>query len=319
MLRRPFYYGLVRVGRESFAGLHQPLISKELFDQVGTVLDGRVAVRSYESRPYVFRRMVTCARCGRHLYAEVQKGLAYYRCHSDGCQGTCLRETALVRQVLDELGSFPITDAVIAQFNEFVQLERAKIAGAQETSESIARMQLGAIKDRLNRLTDAYLDAAIDRDTFEARKQLIEEERLLLQGDVQNPTAQVDRFSESAARCLELLKSLQTLDETASAERLHGTLKSAVSNCTASGKDVEITWGEPIHVLFAEEPVLVGPPTRDSYRTIRPRCRRRIRRAGVPLGIRAMKLRVKRLITFLLKSPEKEMRKDSLRVFVDRH
>jgi site-specific DNA recombinase len=267
MLRRPFYYGLIEVGTDSYAGVHPPLISKELFDKVGAVLDGRISVRSYEKHVYALRRMVECTVCTRHLYAETQKGHAYYRCHTDGCQGTCYRETALVRRVLDDLDTFPITDAVIAKFQELAATKREELVGRSGSSEALARLQLGRIEERLSRLTDAYLDGAVDREALDARKKTLEVERLEANTVLANPGSDAQQFESESARCLELLKALKTLDETATSTELRDVLKSVVSNCMVNRNDVAITWASPIHVLFAEEPVLVGPHAHDSYRT----------------------------------------------------
>jgi DNA invertase Pin-like site-specific DNA recombinase len=267
ILRRPFYYGLVTVGGESFAGNHPPLVSKELFDQVQAVLDGRIAVRSYQSRPYVFRRMVECAQCGRHLYAEVQKGNAYYRCHSDGCAGTCLRETAILSRVLEEMSSFPITDEVLAQFEEYAARIHRELAGTDEADAVVARVQLGALKERTARLTDALIDAVIDRETYDEKKRRLEEHRLRLESQLATPNFKAERFKREADRSLELLKGLQTLDERAINAEMRDVLQTAISNCRAYRKDVEITWGDAVRDLFAREPAPVGPHARDSYRT----------------------------------------------------
>ena len=38
MLRNPLYYGEFRSGRKMYRGIHEPLISQDLFDQVQDVL-----------------------------------------------------------------------------------------------------------------------------------------------------------------------------------------------------------------------------------------------------------------------------------------
>lgn len=267
MLRRPFYFGLIDVNGEAFAGAHPPLISKALFDAVGAVLDGRIAKRSYETRPYILRRMIRCAQCNRHLYAETQKGHTYYRCHTDGCQGTSLRESEVVRRILDGLDSFPVTDAVIARFKALVAIKATALRESLQCNGPNAHLLLGQLDDRLNRLTDAYIDRALDREAFDARKSSLEAERLRLTNVVRNPLANEMLFRQNADRSLELLMTLKTLDASATSEELHSLVKATVSNCTARQKYVDITWNYSVTALFAKEPDPVGPPTHDSYRT----------------------------------------------------
>lgn len=268
LLRRSFYYGLIEVKGEAFAGAHTPLVSKKLFDAVAAVLDGRTAKRSYETRPYILRRTIRCQRCQRHLYAETQKGHVYYRCHSEGCQGTSLRETEVVRRILDGLGAFPVSAAVLDRFRTLVEAKRAALLRDLGSSIDSAHLLLAQLDERLERLTDAYLDRAIDRAAFEARKTVLECERLALQLRLQNPNVIEAAFQANVERCLELLRTLQTLDEITTGERLRAVVKATVSNCVARQKYVDITWDSSVSVLFAEEPVPVCALAHDTYRTL---------------------------------------------------
>ena len=46
MLRNPFYMGIVRMSGETYPGIHQPLVSKAVFDRVQRALDGKKASAS---------------------------------------------------------------------------------------------------------------------------------------------------------------------------------------------------------------------------------------------------------------------------------
>jgi len=47
MLRNPFYVGIIRmkVSGETYAGVHQPIVSIGLFDRVQNVIDGKLSKR----------------------------------------------------------------------------------------------------------------------------------------------------------------------------------------------------------------------------------------------------------------------------------
>ena len=56
------------------------------------ILAGKTVLRSVKHN-FLFRRRVRCAKCGLHLIGERQKSqYVYYRCHSETCPGTSLRE-----------------------------------------------------------------------------------------------------------------------------------------------------------------------------------------------------------------------------------
>src|SRR5947208_183592 len=83
ILNNPFYLGLIRLRRtgETFAGAHEPLITKQLFDRVHRILNNRTPTRTI-IHDFVFRRLLRCKSCGYSLIGERQKGHAYYRCHT---------------------------------------------------------------------------------------------------------------------------------------------------------------------------------------------------------------------------------------------
>jgi hypothetical protein len=82
MLRSPVYAGLVRWKGAEHEGIHQPLISRELFDRVQRVLDAHSTggERSWKHDHYL-KGTLLCAECGSKLYYAVAKGrFSYFRC-----------------------------------------------------------------------------------------------------------------------------------------------------------------------------------------------------------------------------------------------
>ncbi len=105
ILHNPFYAGtmLVRNTGETFPGIHEPIISPALFERVGVVLKGRRPV-GREPHWFVYRGLVRCVGCSRHIIGDHRKGHTYYRCHVKKCRGTSVRE-----EVLDEAARAALT------------------------------------------------------------------------------------------------------------------------------------------------------------------------------------------------------------------
>jgi site-specific DNA recombinase len=90
MLRSPVYAGIVRWKGAEHEGIHQPLISRELFDRVQRVLDAHSTggERSWKHDHYLKGTLV-CAECGSKLYYALAKGrLGYFRCIGRNTQRT---------------------------------------------------------------------------------------------------------------------------------------------------------------------------------------------------------------------------------------
>lgn len=82
MLRNPAYAGIVRWKGVERKGTHPPLISRDLFDRVQSVLDAHSSggERSWKHDHYLKGTLV-CAECGARLYYVVAKGrFGYFRC-----------------------------------------------------------------------------------------------------------------------------------------------------------------------------------------------------------------------------------------------
>lgn len=102
----PFYYGHFRYRGELYEGAHKPIISKQIFDRVQTVLTDRSRYQYSKRHLFPFNRFMVCAKCGRTVVGQRQKGIHYYRCTSkrDVCAADYVKEELIVEQVQDAIG-----------------------------------------------------------------------------------------------------------------------------------------------------------------------------------------------------------------------
>jgi site-specific DNA recombinase len=82
MLRNPVYAGVVRWRGVDRDGMHPPLVSRDLFDKVQTILDAHSSggERSWKHDHYLKGTLV-CAECGSKMYFALAKGrFGSFRC-----------------------------------------------------------------------------------------------------------------------------------------------------------------------------------------------------------------------------------------------
>jgi site-specific DNA recombinase len=93
LLRNPFYIGYLdaRATAELLPGVHQPLVSREIFFQVQSRLTTRFWPRRLKHR-FKYSRMLRCTTCGKCLVGSIAKGRVYYRCQTTTCPTNCVRE-----------------------------------------------------------------------------------------------------------------------------------------------------------------------------------------------------------------------------------
>lgn len=267
LLKRSFYYGRIAVNNESFVGSHDPLISKATYDTVQKTLAARLKRKTYGTRTYLFQHRLQCSRCERLLYAETQKGNVYYRCHSDGCKGTSLRETSIIERMTSEVESMSLTDEALEMFANMFSIHTSSSAIDQDDTKRFVNLQLSQISARQSRLIDAFLDQALDRTEYESRKTSLINEHIVLTErlvSIENPSPQ---SADRQSKFLELLSGLQCMGEMEEFAKKRAALICGVSNFVVTRKTVDIQWKSTVQMLLNKGIILSGGDERDNYRT----------------------------------------------------
>jgi hypothetical protein len=131
------------------------------------------------------------------------------------------------------------------------------------------KMSLGQVASRLARLTDAFLDGALDKDLFEERKTaLLEERRRLGEAAAQldtDPGREITRSEEF----LELCGSAEMLYESAIGEEKRDLVASITSNRWVEGKKLDFTWASPFDLIAERNAITSSRLQRDEPRTWR--------------------------------------------------
>ena len=269
MLNNPFYIGLIHIKRtgETFEGCHQPLISKALFDRVQAVMRGKT-VACTQRHEFVFQRLLVCQGCGHSLTGETHKGYIYYCCHTKNCLTTCVREERVEEDVEEKLASLRLTDGELNYVQQKVTALREHWVTEKDSLQNALRLRLGQVGERLNRLTDAFLDGAVERELFENKKASL----LMERKDLEEKMAQLDKKGSSTAdrvqEFLELANSAQLTYKTGLPDEKREILKTVTSNRTVLGKNVEITLSKPFFLISTRGGVPGGSPKRDRLRTL---------------------------------------------------
>jgi site-specific DNA recombinase len=241
LLHNPFYIGIIKLRKtgEVFAGIHEPLIAKSLFDRVGLVLSGK-ATRRTNRNGFLYRRLFRCQNCGYSLIGERQKGHVYYRCHTRTCPTTCLRETAIEEALLEALRPAEFRPDEYAVLKRKVHEFRRSFAADRTHQSQALDLSLSKVKTRLAGLVDAYAEGAIERDLFDERKlALLMERKDIEEKKAESETASTRTF-DHMENFLELAKSPITLYKSGNDEEKRNLVREATSNRFVDGKSVVV-------------------------------------------------------------------------------
>ncbi len=261
MLSNPFYIGIIRIRGESYEGAHEPIISPTLFNQVQEVLSGKTH-RKGQKHEFLFRQLFTCAFHGRSLVAEHHKGHTYYRCHAKGCACSIMREELLESAVIHELKCLEFSQEEKDYF-------RTKLAGMQQNWQTERQqvtagleLRLAQLKERQDRLMDAFLDQTIDKEAFQERKTALLQERCLLKNKLEGLMQGNKSLPERLNELLELAGSAYLAYNAAMPAEKRELIKLLSSNRTLQGKSLTIMLKNPFKLVAERGKVFDGCPRR---------------------------------------------------------
>lgn len=248
ILNNPFYCGVIKVKGKTFQGAHEPLVSAKLFGDVQNILSGKTNSRVIK-HDFIFRRLLKCTGCGYSLIGEKQKGHVYYRCHSTECSTKGIREEDVEKRVLhlfDQIHLHQIESQVLEEFLN--EAQESWSANEQGVAESI-QLQQGRISQKLERLTDAYIENAIDKALFEEKKEMLMVELQGLRYKTTQISNQKEAIFRKAKNFLELIKSVKNSYLSAITEEKRKILKIITSNLSIQGKKPMIAMRSPFQEI----------------------------------------------------------------------
>ena len=268
-LRNPFYMGLVKLRTmdEIFIGQHQPIVTKELFDEVQDVLAGK-SVKKTTRHYFVYRRHIRCSNCRHLLIAERQKGYAYYRCHTKGCSQRPLREESVTDQFLGVLKRLKFSPQEVEYFeSEICRFQENEPQRVDALKRELS-MRSELITNRLEKLADGYIDDIFDQETYISKKNALVIERSGITKKLSDLDQNTAGLEEDLMKFLELSKTAYLSYESGNYDEKREMLGIMSSNFIAEGKNLSIKLNSPFDLLLERSTVRSGGPFLDASRTL---------------------------------------------------
>jgi len=268
ILHNPFYAGVIRIRKtgETFSGVHRPILSKQLFEAVRHVFEGKKVPRQ-RKHGFAFGRMIRCQGCSYNLIAESQKGHTYYRCHTKNCNSKSFREERIDDAVANVLAPLQMNRSE----KEYVQHWFAKARVGQEAGRAqeleATRMRLVELRDRLARLTDAYIDGAIDKGILEERRGGLHLEEAGLKQKIASLEAGQATDLARLEEFLELSESASNLYRKAIPLEKREFVRKLTSNLGVDGENVYVALRRSVQLIANRQEVSSSSLHRGVHRT----------------------------------------------------
>jgi len=172
MLQLDFYYGAVKYLDTLYQGNHEPIISKELFDQVQVVRKRHAArprtTTTRFERIYLLNGLLRCISCERNLRAQGYRGYRYYVevSHMRGLECPDARTYQKAAILEEQIGNIVQAFAFPPDWQK--EIRHALSSGLEGENLEKERKE---ITEKLKRLGELYLDNMIERQTYRASRE----------------------------------------------------------------------------------------------------------------------------------------------------
>ena len=178
ILHNPFYCGDIKHNGDVLPGVHEPVVSKEVFDLVQSTLRKKnvrsTTFKAHPEREYLLKGMVRCAYCLMPMWAQTYKnGNRYYRehrntrghleCPAHGGSISCEKADEQVGALIEaiELGPRWLEEvlALVSLHDEAGRVEKER----------------KQVKGKLRRLGKAYIDGMVPDEKYNRQRRALQD------------------------------------------------------------------------------------------------------------------------------------------------
>ena len=253
VLRNPLYMGVIEWKGERYRGIHQPLVTRELWQRVQDILDGRHTSKLRRAKhDFAFSRLITCGHCGYSVVGEIKKKrYIYYRCtrYKGECNEPYVREEVLEEKFTALLGRLTFDSEVLDWIRNALQQSHADERREHEAAIQRLRTEYDRLQNRIHGAYIDKLDGIINTVLYEnmAAEWKTEQDRIVHDIDLHQCA---DRsYLEEGALLIELARNAQRLFEKQEAREKRRLLNFLVSNCIWGNGELSVTLRQPFDLI----------------------------------------------------------------------
>ena len=221
-IRNPIYYGKIKLPaykseeEQLISGLHIPLITEALFNEVQDVLDGKKKKRRtimLVDEKFPLKGFLACPHCGKTLTASSSRGrkmyYSYYHCISP-CKARYNADEAN-RLFVNKLGLLKPHEAIEPLYRMIVEEvysenEKSKNAEAKQIKEDLTREKL-----RMAKLRELLMTDSIDPDDYRLVKKESEKQVSSLEARWTEVNAKESDMRSHMQKAIKLLSNIDQI------------------------------------------------------------------------------------------------------------
>jgi site-specific DNA recombinase len=272
ILQDPFYYGIMVSRGMEYPHRYERLITRQLFVKCQEVrLRWNKKPTKYAGKPFLFRGLLSCARCGCRMTPEIKKGTyIFYSCTN--ARGICKRvyvpERELLEPVYETLRNLQLPQE---KANELIAgLRAANEAKTEFHRKEIARLEqeYNLLQNRIDGLPALLLDGVITREVYQAKLKEWKDRQYDISIQIEDYTRADETYLITVSMVLNLARRALEIFESSEIPEKRQLLKYLLQNPRVEGKKLAFELKSPFDTLVSLRNQPIGLPVSVTFRTV---------------------------------------------------
>lgn len=236
LLKNRIYYGDFEWDGVVYTGKQEPLVSRELWEKVQSMLSERNGNRVRRAKhDFAFSRLLTCGHCGCSMVGEMKKGkYVYYHC--TGFKGKCgepyTREAVLDEQFCEILGRLEFDEEILEHLRRNASFMDSRTLEECERSTRANRTEYDTLKRKLHTMYDDKLEGIISTDMFRELSESYQQRMRVLEQNLSTCKDEKNNTYKHGVDILEMVRNSRQMYLSGEQREKRRLLRNLLSNCT---------------------------------------------------------------------------------------
>jgi len=243
----------MRIKEELYPHSYEPIITRELFEQVKSVREGyKVRPHRWGGLPFVYRGLITCGECGCRITFETKKGkYVYGHCTQSREKHSFkyISEHVITDQVVAIVKSIQIPQDAYEEVSTAMRVAHEDKKKIRAHFLSSVEIEILKYQNRMDKVYEDYLDEKITEDLYKRKSDEYCEKQKNHQYQRDNIELVDDQYFATVSHLLKLAKDAPTHFENAKIEEKREILKTLLSNFTLNGNQLRWEYKKPFDTM----------------------------------------------------------------------
>jgi site-specific DNA recombinase len=251
VLNSPMYYGDFRWHGKIYRGIHEPVITKGLFQAAQAVMKRYNVVRTTKM-DFAFRGLLTCGLCGTAFTAERKKGrYVYYHCSfsKTRCKNNYFREEVLDERLGAIIKAIQIDADVLNQLTAGLKESHSQEKVYHEQAITSLHQTYQRIQEKLDRAYNDKLEGVITEEFWAEKSQGWRKEQEEVRESIAKHESANQSYFDTGIQLLTLASRAYDLYQVRSLPEKRQLLNFVVSNLRVEGETLHPIYKKPFDLL----------------------------------------------------------------------